>query len=178
MRKYLTRFYIQLVVLFFLLSCTSIKDKKTEFNQVENGQKLHRVFKKKNGDQSAEFTKMILEHPNQTIELEPNKKYIIADLLLDKVGQLKIIGNGSTFCSQKNDTVNSILKFIDPIQLEIENLTIDGNFPNSYTTDYLLKVHTPSDITKIVYLRDLHLKDGDNGGFMIHNVGGNKNVRN
>ena len=172
----LVRLLYNLSVVLIMISATSCKTKQ----ELKKDRRSPAVLElsQSNHDQSLKLQELILNKDTVVLVLGEKSQYLLSDIRFMSNKFIHIKGNSSTVHIPPGKEANSIFTFIDPISLIIEDIIFSGNYSKSRTTDFLLKVHTPSNITDNVCIKNVTFRDCDNGGMAVQNIYPQKQVRN
>jgi len=163
------KFIFPLLFCVLMIACKSSKvvpiDEIVELRPEDFGAKGNG---KKNDTEA--FLRMLSKRTHLTVILGSGKTYIIEEIVIDKKEQIKIVGNGSVLKLARGSTANSLLTVVDPGELDISNLTFEGNYHEGRLLKDLLSVFTPNFATKTVKLDSLVFRNSTAGGVRIHNI--------
>lgn len=127
-------------------------------------------FKNSYGDQSIELQKILNTYSDVIIKLEREKEYFFSDIFVNSSKRVIIMGNNSRILPAKKYNNNSIFTFVDIGVVKIVNCTLSGGYPTQNVDNFLVKVHTPKNITQLVHIENVDFIDGSGGGIKIQNI--------
>lgn len=128
------------------------------------------LFHCKKGDQSQELQQILNRNRDIIIKFENDKKYYFSDIVVMHNNNFTLLGNRSTIFPYKRDSNRPIFTFVDSKNIEIRDFDISGGYPNQNVNNYLVKVHTPNNVTKKITIEGVNFFDGNGGGIMIQNI--------
>jgi len=151
-----------LLLICIIFSCSSSKSGRL------NEMSSRKIFSNRTSNQSDEFQRLINSANVVILSFEQGKKYYLEDIEIEDKDSVILFGNGATLLPS-SDSISSILSFRECKFIRISNLKIDGRSGLTRSLDYLLKIESKFIRGNKVRLDSLNIRNGDEGGVLIHN---------
>lgn len=167
MRVILSLFLVS--VIFFLTGCLK-RDRKGNTHKVIHLSDLG-IYSDSRKDQTQKFQAVLAGLKNVSINFSDRGQYVFSDIRIINKQNIRLIGNSATIFPPANKPVENIFKFINSENIAIENLIIDGKFPNSKMKSYAIEIDYLNPETKgKTTMTHVKIQNTDFGGVNIQNI--------
>lgn len=167
MSRHLYRLSFFILLVFSVIACKS-KGPILRSGELESG--VYSVIVHPSSNLSQKLKSIIEGHPRVNISFIADESYQMDELVISSNHDIEINGNGATLLAKSGRVSSTLMTFVDPRNLRITNMIIDGNYENVEIEKHLIKIHTPTARTESIILDSVSIQNADNGGVMIQNI--------
>ena len=151
------------VFMLALMGCSSTKRMSDK--------EIHHVYLGEDHCRNSNYVNSLFAKYNKIhLTLDEGIIYYYGDLVAFNNSLVIIDGNNATIRIPDGQAVQSLIKMVDIGEVVIHDVTFEGNYINAECENYLIKIHTPSNVTKSIVIDNVSVVDADNGGMMIQNI--------